>query len=170
MASFDFAEFYRSICHFDRFLGLQLSVDEPGHIKYRLTVGEQHLSMPGACHGGVIAAMMDAVLGLTALSQVFDAGKFCQTVEFKINYLRAVTPGTELEGEGRIEFSGNRLLVTSATIYDIAERRSIAKGMGTFSLYPLDKKAYLFNFLPQQPVKDSPVKDSNEDNDPQLTP
>ena len=165
MLFFDFAEFYRTICEFDRLLGLQLTVHEPGHIHYQLTVNEQHLSMPGACHGGVLAAMMDAVLGLTALSKVFPAGKLCQTVEFKINYLRSVTPGTQLEGAGKIEFSGNRLLVTSAEIYDLADRRPVAKGMGTFSLYPLDKKAYLFKFLPQQPDQEQPTT-----TDPYLAP
>jgi uncharacterized protein (TIGR00369 family) len=164
VSSPDFVEFYRSICHFDRFMGLELSLQAPGRINYHLTAGEQHLSMPGACHGGVIAAMMDAVLGLTALSAVFEAGKLCQTVEFKINYLRAVAPGTRLVGEGRVEFSGNRLLVTSATIEDAANQRAIAKGMGTFSLYPMDKND-LWKSLSQQTRQDYPAN-----SDPQLTP
>ena len=162
----EFAVFYQKICRFDEFLGLQLTVHEPGRISYQLKIKEQHLSMPGACHGGVIAAMMDAVLGLTALTKVFPEGKFCQTVEFKINYLSAVTPGTLLEGDGRVEFSGNRLVVTTAEIIDRTTRRPAAKGMGTFSLYPVDKKAHLFELLPKQ--KKSPA--SAEPNDPQLTP
>ncbi|NJN47847.1 MAG: PaaI family thioesterase, partial [Candidatus Competibacteraceae bacterium] len=55
----DFAAFYKDICRFDRFLGLDLEVLAPGKIIYRLSVGDNHLSMPPSCHGGVIASMMD---------------------------------------------------------------------------------------------------------------
>ncbi len=149
MQTHDFARFFEEICAFDRYLGMHLTVHGPGRIAYRLTVDERHLSMPGACHGGVLAAMMDGVLGLTALSRVFPEGKLCQTVEFKINYLAAVGPGVTLEGDGRIDFAGSRLLVTTGDIIDHADRRQIAKGMGTFSLYPLDKKPDLLDYLPE---------------------
>ncbi len=144
----EFAELFQRVCQFDRHLGMHLTVHAPGRISYRLKVTDQHLSMPGACHGGVLAAMMDGVLGLTALSKVFPEGKLCQTVEFKINYLAAVGPGVLLEGQGRIEFGGSRLLVTTAEIVDCADARPVAKGMGTFSLYPLDKQQHLQQFLP----------------------
>ena len=144
----EFAELFRRVCQFDRHLGMDLTVHGPGRISYRLEVTDRHLSMPGACHGGVLAAMMDGVLGLTALSKVFLEGKLCQTVEFKINYLAAVRPGVLLEGEGRIEFGGSRLLVTTAEIIDCAKARPVAKGMGTFSLYPLHKQPDLLQHLP----------------------
>ena len=137
----EFAKFYQQLCRFDEFLGLDLTVLSPGEIRYRLTVGEQHLSMPNYCHGGVLAAMMDAVLGLTALSKVYAAGKLCQTVEFKINYLSTPIVGDDLLGSGTIEFSGSTIVVTSAVIVNAAEHRPLAKGMGTFSLYPLTKRA-----------------------------
>lgn len=136
----EFAQFYREICNFDRFLGLDLQVDAPGRIRYRLTVSEAHLSMPGACHGGVLAAMMDATLGLTALSKVFDAGQLCQTVEFKINYLSNPGVGERLTARGALESCGQRLIVASARIV-ADDGRGLASGLGTFSLYPLAKRA-----------------------------
>ncbi|MDX1604805.1 MAG: PaaI family thioesterase [Candidatus Competibacterales bacterium] len=149
MNSDDFAAFFEEICQFDRFLGLHLTVEAPGRIRYRLQVGEAHLSMPGACHGGVLAAMMDAVLGLTALSRVFPEGHLCQTVEFKINYLTAVTPGTTLEGQGHIEFAGSRLMVVTGTLTNLDSGQPVAKGTGTFSLYPLERKRQLLEYLPE---------------------
>lgn len=149
MISEDFAAFFRDLCRFDTHLGMRLDIHEPGRVSYRLTVDERHLSMPDTCHGGVMAAMMDAVLGLTALSKVFPEGKMCQTVEFKINYLAGVGPGTVLEGTGSIEFAGSRLMVTTGSIADQADGRPIAKGMGTFSLYPLDRKRQLYELLPE---------------------
>ncbi|MEZ5589793.1 MAG: hypothetical protein R3F53_03470 [Gammaproteobacteria bacterium] len=65
--------------------------------------------------------MMDAVLGLTALSKVFPAGKLCQTVEFKINYLRSVTPGTSWKAQAKSNFPaiGCWLLQRKSTIWQI---------------------------------------------------
>lgn len=144
----EFTRLFADLCRFDEHMGMRLEVRAPGEVYYGLTVDEQHLSMPGACHGGVVAAMMDAVLGLTALSRVFVEGKMCQTVEFKINYFATAVPGATLEGSGEVEFAGSSLVVTTANIVDTRSGRPIAKGMGTFSLYPLDKNKQLLELLP----------------------
>lgn len=137
----EFAKFYRDNCRFDETLGMTLDVAAPGEISYRLTVDERHLSMPGACHGGVLAGMMDAVLGLTALSRVYPDGHLCQTVEFKINYLASPEIGETLSGRGQVESYGKRLVVTSAAIVSERDGRALARGLGTFSRYPLAKRA-----------------------------
>ncbi|MEZ5589794.1 MAG: hypothetical protein R3F53_03475 [Gammaproteobacteria bacterium] len=46
MLFFDFAEFYRTICEFDRLLGLQLTVHEPGH--YSLSADRQRAAFKHA--------------------------------------------------------------------------------------------------------------------------
>lgn len=143
----EFEQLYRETCSYDRVMGLQLSMEQPGQVRYRLTITEQHLSSAGACHGGVLAGMMDATLGLTAVSWAVPQGKLCATVEFKINYLRPALLGHELEGVGVIDHAGSRLIVSSATISDIHTGQAIAKGLGTFNLYPLQKKPHLFERL-----------------------
>ena len=149
-----FQALYREISHFDRHLGLDLEIIEPGRICYELTVAEQHLSASGACHGGVLSGMMDAVLGVTALSWAVTRGMLCATVEFKINYLSSVEKGTRLRGSGQLDFTGSRLVVTSATIVDASDGRSVVKGMGTFNLYPLSKRTHLSSLLSLQPAPD----------------
>jgi uncharacterized protein (TIGR00369 family) len=141
------AAFYKKICRFDRFLGLDLEVLEPGKITYRLLVDENHLSMPPFCHGGVIAGMMDATLGVTALSWAIVRGNLCATVEFKTHFFSPVKQGDQLEGTGEIDFTGASLVVTTAQIMDVTTRRLVAKGMGTFSLYPITKKKELLTLL-----------------------
>lgn len=135
--------FYKKVCHFDRHLNMRLSVHDFGKITYRLTVDERHLSFPNACHGGVIAGMMDATLGVTALSWAMPRGKLCATVEFKTHFFAPVRPGDELEGSGEIDFTGSRLVVTTARIVDMTTDLLVAKGMGTFTLYPISKKEQL---------------------------
>jgi uncharacterized protein (TIGR00369 family) len=136
----EFEVLYRASCHYDRHLGLELTVHEPGRITYRLQVDERHLSSPNACHGGVIAGMMDATLGITALSWAIVNGKFCATVEFKTHFFTPVRPGGCLEGTGEIDFTGARLLVSTAHIVETASQQLVAKGMGTFNLYPISKR------------------------------
>jgi uncharacterized protein (TIGR00369 family) len=139
----DFERIYKDICHFDEHLGLHLTIHNPGEITYTLTVERQHLSSVDACHGGAIAAMMDATLGLTALSWAIHQGKLCSTVEFKTNFLAPAKPGDHLEGNGEIDFIGSKLVVTSAKILDRDTGQLVAKGIGTFALYPISKKGHI---------------------------
>ncbi len=145
--STEFESFYGKICNYDRHLGLRLSVHGPGKITYLLDVDERHLSMPPACHGGVIAGMMDATLGVTALSWAVQQGKLCATVEFKTHFFAPVKAGDRLEGSGAIDFVGSRLVVTTAHITATVAQQLVAKGIGTFTLYPATKRKDLLEML-----------------------
>jgi len=136
----DFEKYYSELVQFDKHLGMEFTIRSPGDITYTLEIKKQHLTSPDAAHGGVIAAMMDATLGITALSWAVSKGKLCATVEFKINYLSPARPGDILEGTGDIDFTGSKLIVTSAKIIEKKSKRLIAKGIGTFSQYPISRK------------------------------
>ena len=139
----DIIEQYITDNHFGRVLGMNFKIIEPGLVHYFLTINENHLSTPRATHGGVIAAMMDGVLGVAALSKTVADNRIVSTVEFKINYLAPSLPGDELMGIGKVESQGKRLIITSGDI--LCTNRSnitIAKAMGTFNAYPLEKAGY----------------------------
>ena len=97
-------QLYKAFNFFDKNLDLELNEKGPGDIEYKLTVIQKHLSSPGVGHGGVVAAMMDAVIGTTALSQVFHEKKLVSTIEFKINYFKPILEDDILIGTGEIEF------------------------------------------------------------------
>jgi len=97
-----------------------------------------------AAHGGVISALMDGLLGVTALSVSANDHHIVSTIEFKINFLSAAFEGDTLQGIGKVENQGKRLIVTSGDI--ICPERSnivIAKAMGTFNTYPAEKAGYV---------------------------
>ena len=146
----DFAAFYSKVCQYDRHMGLKLTVHAPGKITYSLQVDERHISFHPACHGGVIAGMMDATLGVTALSWAIARQQLCATVEFKTHFFAPVKAGDRLEGTGEIDFSGSSLMVTTAHITDITTGQLVAKGIGTFNLYPLAKWKELLALLDPQ--------------------
>lgn len=135
-----FEKYYSEMTRFDRFLGMKLTVHSAGKITYMLEVADNHLTSPDQCHGGVISAMMDSVLGVTALSLAVSQGNLCSTVEFKINYLSTGKPGEILEGTADVDFSGSTIICTSGVIRDVKSGRLIAKGIGTFLQYPISKK------------------------------
>lgn len=128
---------FRKICRFDETLAFNFEVPKPGEAIYRFTVDERHLASPTQCHGGVLAAVMDATMGVAVLTEAVREGNLCSTVEFKINYLNLAKKGDELKAHGEIEFKGQRLVVAHATI--TCKEKVIAKAMGTFSLYPANK-------------------------------
>lgn len=138
---------FKKISCFDKHMGMSFTVEGPGKVTYKMEITENHLSSPKTAHGGVIAGMMDNVLGVTALSYAVTQDKLCSTVEFKINYINPAHPGDLLIGTADIDFKGKSLVVTSATIR--ADKRLIAKGMGTFNLYPMEKHAF-FGFESQE--------------------
>jgi len=145
-----FELFFRQVCAFDQLMGLKFTLHEPGKIDYRLLIQKQHLSSPKICHGGVLAAMMDAVLGLTTLTYAITLGNFCSTVEYKLNFLKEVKEGDALLGQATLEYKGNRLVSTMGTIIHEQTQEKIAIGLGTFNLYPYEKKDFVKTLLNQE--------------------
>ena len=134
-----FLHFFKKSCQFDFENGMNLTIIKPGHITYEMTILKKHLSTPTNCHGGVVAGLMDATLGLAALSMAVTEGNICSTVELKLNYLNPVLLGDQLIGSGDIDFKGKSLVVTNGSIKNMNKDILVAKGMGTFNLYPMNK-------------------------------
>lgn len=144
-----FLELYEHHSHFDRAMGLKLKVLNSGEILYHLTIEEHHLSSPLTCHGGVLAGMMDATLGLAALTRVVPMGLVCSTVEFKLNYFAPIALHDQLEGRGIVDHQGKSLVFSSAEIHRLEPNpKLVAKGIGTFNLYPMHKKMQSFAINP----------------------
>ncbi len=120
---------------FDPYIGIIREIKN-NKIIQTLKIEENHLGAPKTCHGGVLASLMDSVLGLTTWVDSVPKGFYCSTVEFKINYLNRVMLGDTIIGEGTIVHRGNSLVITEGEIYCEEKKILICKGMGTFNLYP----------------------------------
>lgn len=137
-----FITHYRTICHFDQDNGLKFEVTSPGDVTYYMTVLDKHLSSPGWSHGGAIAGFMDCVLGMSALSLSIENNNLVSTVEFKMNFIRPAKLGEKLIGKGKIDYKGKSLIIASADIHT-EKGELVAKGLGTFNSYPMEKKGAL---------------------------
>jgi uncharacterized protein (TIGR00369 family) len=119
---------------------MDLEILEPGHVIYTMKIEDKHLSSPNTCHGGVIAGLMDSVIGTAALSKAFVDDNLVSTVEFKINYLQPVNLNDVLVGEGKIDFKGKSTIVASGNIIKQKDGSLVAIAIGTFNVYPLSKR------------------------------
>lgn len=136
-------ELYNRINKFGADQQMNYEVVEPGNIRYTMRVREEHMATPLAIHGGMLAAMMDALLGVTALSLSCEEGRLVSTVEFKINYFAPAKLNDLLVGTGRIESQGKRIIIASGEIEASGRSVTVAKGIGTFNAYPLEKSGIL---------------------------
>lgn len=140
-----FEERYKESVSFDSYLGMDLKVNGVGDVSYKLTVNPNHLTAPDSAHGGVAAAMMDAGLGVAALSYAVSQGNLCATVEFKMNFMKQVRPGDILVANGKVKHTANRLIVSECDIREESTGDLIASGLGTFSQYPMEKRSNTIN-------------------------
>jgi uncharacterized protein (TIGR00369 family) len=129
--------------HFGKLLGMDFKIISEGLVEYRMKILPDHLATPAAAHGGVIAALVDAALGVAGLSAVHKQNKVVSTVEYKMNFLSPALVGDELLAIGKVEQKGNRILVISCDVICVnRQNKMIAKALGTFNAYDAAKAGY----------------------------
>ena len=64
---------------------LRMNAQYAQKMPFTFTIQEKHLATPVAAHGGALAALADALIGVAALSAVAEELKLVSTIEFKIN-------------------------------------------------------------------------------------
>jgi len=109
---------------------LVLKILGKGHIEYTMQLEDKHMALPKVVHGGAIAGLMDAILSVAAFSMVAEENKQVATVEFKINYLKAVKKKEILKGIGKVIKQGKRLIIVKGDIFN-ESGDIIAIGTGT---------------------------------------
>jgi uncharacterized protein (TIGR00369 family) len=129
--------------HFGRLIGMDFKVVEDGKVEYTLRITREHLATPASAHGGVIAALVDAALGVAALSAVYKENKVVSTVEYKLNFMSPVALNDEIKAIATVEQKGKRILVVSCDIVNTSRNNCmVAKALGTFNAYPAEKAGY----------------------------
>lgn len=132
---------YITLNNFGRLLGMDFEIEAPGKVVYRMKITNDLLATPAAAHGGSIAGLMDAALGVAGLSAVCEEGKVVSTLEMSVRFLAPAKPGDELTALANIISKGNRILVVQAEIFN-QNQTLIAIGNGTFNAYPKEKAGF----------------------------
>ena len=105
--------------------GVGMGTIEAGRVIMTLEPGGYHYNPPGIMHGGMIATLLDSVMGC-AVRSMLPAGHGYTTLEFKVNFVRPVGDRTGvMTAEEHAVHGGRRwrrLLDAAGKLYATASR------------------------------------------------
>jgi uncharacterized protein (TIGR00369 family) len=114
---------------FARWMGMMLVAAGEGSSEIHLAIQPHHLNPGGIVHGGVIATLLDACIGV-ALRTRLAPGSDHVTIDLDVRYLGPVRSGT-LVGRGRALKVGRRVSFGEAELTD-ASGAVVARGAAAF--------------------------------------
>jgi uncharacterized protein (TIGR00369 family) len=116
---------------FYRWSGMRVASVESGSVRVSLDLGDHHANLQGFAHGGVLATLADAAMGLSVRSAL-EPGRRHVTIELGVRYLRAIKTGT-VTATGRAVRIGREVAYAEATITD-EHGTDLARASGTYSV------------------------------------
>ncbi len=134
-------EDYISNNNYGRLLGMNFTILEDGVVHYFMTISEEHLATPTSAHGGCIASLLDATMGVGALSLVAAKNQVVATVEMKINFLKGAVLNDQLLATSKLVKNGNKIIIMFAEIRNQKDQ-ILAVSSGTFMPYDAKKAGY----------------------------
>lgn len=99
-------------------LGYDVTEAENGRVVVTAEPKDIHLNPAGTVHGGLAATMLDSCMGL-AIQSTLDRGVGSTTLEFKISFVRPITPDTgTIRAEGTVVNRGRRIGLADGRVTD----------------------------------------------------
>jgi uncharacterized protein (TIGR00369 family) len=117
-------------------LGYDIIEADNGRVVVAAEPREVHLNPAGTVHGGLAATMLDSCMGL-AIQSTLDKGVGSTTLEFKISFVRPITPETgTIRAEGTIISRGRRVGTAEGRVTD-QEGRLLVHGTTTCLIFEM---------------------------------
>lgn len=117
-------------------LGFRLVAVEHGKAVFSGLPAFAHYNPLGTVHGGWIGTLLDSCMGC-AVQSTLERGRGYTTLEFKVNFVRAVTDGTgTVTATGRV-LSGGRRAATAEGHLTTADGRLLAHATTTCLVFDL---------------------------------
>jgi uncharacterized protein (TIGR00369 family) len=107
------------VCGVDNEHGLHLQFyqNEPGVVEVTYTVPEHFQGYDGIVHGGIVATLVDEVLGRVHMGSDPEHPRFMYTAKLTITYRKPVPTGEEIRIVGQAKKSRRRTATSTAQIY-----------------------------------------------------
>lgn len=117
-----------------RTLGYDVAEAQSGRVVVTAEPKDSHLNPAGTVHGGLAATMLDSCMGL-AIQSTLDKGLGSTTLEFKISFVRPITPETgPIRAEGTVINRGRRIGIADGRVTD-GKGRLLAHGTTTCLIF-----------------------------------
>jgi uncharacterized protein (TIGR00369 family) len=99
-------------------LGYDITEAENGRVVITAEPRDTHLNPAGTVHGGLAATMLDSCMGL-AIHSTLEKGFGSTTLEFKMSFVRPITPETGvIKAEGTVISRGRRVGTAEGRVTD----------------------------------------------------
>jgi uncharacterized protein (TIGR00369 family) len=109
------------------YLGIRFVELGPGRLVATMRVRDELLTPFKTLHGGVMAGLVDHVLGCV-LYPLMPRGQWAATTEFKLNYLAPVFAEAELRAESTVVSLGRRTAVVQVEVTSGEQLVCVAQG------------------------------------------
>src|SRR5262245_31167573 len=109
------------------YLGVRFVDFQPGRLVATMEVRDELLTPFKTLHGGVMAGLVDHVLGCV-LYPLMPRGQWAATTEFKLNYLAPVFAGASLRAESTVVSLGRRAAVVRVEVTSGDQLVCVAQG------------------------------------------
>jgi uncharacterized protein (TIGR00369 family) len=111
-------------------LGVTVEGTGDGEATLGFEARDEHLNPAGTLHGGVVATLVDTVMGQAVRTTTGD-GEVPATSQLTVTYLRPGKPG-RLEVRGRVRTRGEHLTICEADVEQ--DGKGVAHAVATFAL------------------------------------
>lgn len=122
------------VCGRENPLGLHMHffVDESRRVHSTFTPLDEHQGYPGVMHGGLVTAMLDEIIGRTAIANDI----WCMTAKLQVRFKNPVPVGVPLRLLGEMTLVSGRLLEGRGEIRCENDDKILAEARGTYLRIP----------------------------------
>lgn len=126
---------------FSKALGMDLSEIGGGKAVISMPYNAELVGDPasGVIHGGAVSALMDTCGGAAVMSHP-DMPAATATIDLRIDYMRAATPGQSIRAEATCYHVTRAVAFVRATAYDDDTDNPVAAATGAFTFQRREKK------------------------------
>jgi uncharacterized protein (TIGR00369 family) len=127
-------QFIQTIPH-SKALGMEITALGDGMAEITMPYDERFIGDPktGVIHGGAVSALMDTCGGAAVMSHP-EAPAGTATIDLRIDYMRAATPGQAITARGEVYHITRSVAFVRATACDDDTSRPVATATGAFTV------------------------------------
>ena len=127
-------QFIQTIPHSSA-LGMQVTALGDGMAEISMPYDERFIGDPktGVIHGGAVSALMDTCGGAAVMSHP-EAPAGTATIDLRIDYMRAATPGQAITARAEVYHITRSVAFVRATAFDDDTAHPVATATGAFTV------------------------------------
>ena len=131
----DIAQQFIELIRYSQALGMRVEKIGPGVAEMSMPYGEELVgdAQTGVIHGGAVSALMDTCGGASVVSHP-DAPAYTATIDLRIDYMRAATPGQRIYARAECHRLTRSVAFVRAVAHDDDADNPVATATGAFTV------------------------------------